>query len=147
MKIIISSRRQVYERIETYRFKLPVVISILDVHNLSGNQKPIKTDSPVLTLRFSDATPKGRLGCKLKLFTLKEANKIIDFINNRPDKCRCIIIHCARGVSRSAAIAAGLLYGFYGVGGYALEPPFNPNKHVLKIIYHAIDKHIAGVNK
>lgn len=141
----MSSRASVHKNISEYYLEKPIIISILDTHKLSGNFKKIKTDRPLLTLRFNDATPKG-IAKKMKLFTKEDAKKIIDFVIKNHYKTRCIIVHCARGVSRSAAIAAGLLYGYYGVTGFAEKPPYKPNKHVMKIMIDEIQKHIDKVN-
>ena len=145
MLIVVSSRKDIYENIETHASRFPAVISILDIHKMGNNQKPIETDRPLLSLRFSDATSKSRIK-KIKLMTMKDAEAIVEFVENRPDNCRCIIVHCNRGRSRSAAIATALHYGFYGHLGNFVKKPYKPNEHVLTLTLRVIEKVIRKIS-
>jgi predicted protein tyrosine phosphatase len=67
----------------------------------------------ILRLSFYDVEYRYHLTCKQfpKIIpTRNHVQKAIDFYNKTKDKATGYTIHCWRGVSRSAAIAVGILY-------------------------------------
>jgi len=108
-----------------------VLISINEPEDTPYELLLDRNDSRILTVAFSDVTGKVYQDGILKYTPLGDetAMKILDFINIHQGKD--IIIHCAAGVSRSAAICLYLNL-FHG---YELKPRFwsvsNPNCYVL----------------
>jgi predicted protein tyrosine phosphatase len=112
---------------------LPNNTVLISINEEYGELYPLQIDrlnSSVLTLQFSDITSDiDRGGIIYHKITDEIALKILDFINFHEGKD--FIVHCAAGVSRSAAICL-YLHLFHG---YTLKPRYwslsNPNKYIL----------------
>ncbi len=89
-----------------------------------------RQSSKVLTVVFDDITaPKQFEGTDLKVMDGDDTVKILDFINIHKDKN--FIIHCAAGISRSAAVAL-FISRYYG---HTLKDRYwsicHPNYYIL----------------
>ena len=114
---------------------LPNNTVMISINRQNGELFRLKLDrssSKILTVRFDDITSKYIDERTQKIYypiSDETALKILDFIEIHQGKD--FIIHCAAGVSRSAAIAL-YLHLFHG---YELKKRFwqtsNPNKYVL----------------
>jgi len=119
-----------------------VLISVNREHEPLFSLKLDRQNSRILTVKFSDITAKNideRTGTVFSPIDDLTALKILNFININSGKD--FIVHCAAGVSRSAAICL-YLHLFHG---YELKPRFwslsNPNKYVLGQLI--VSRHMA----
>ena len=83
----------------------------------------------VLRVTFDDIE-EPRFG--LKLFSNKEADKVIDFIDRIEGKVDHVVIHCRFGQSRSPAIARFISERYDLSNGYRLYPTHN--RHVYETL-------------
>lgn len=81
-----------------------------------------------LNIEFSDIT-KEMDSSEVKLMTLGDAQKIHDFVESLPDEVEKLIVHCYAGVSRSAAVAAGIAQVKFGDDKEYFKK-YVPNMHV-----------------
>lgn len=121
---------------EAKEFKyLPNNSVLISINEIERELYPLaidRSDARILTVRFSDVTHcRKSMDGKIDYKPINDeiALKILDFINIHSGKD--VFIHCAAGVSRSAAVALYLNL-FHG---YELKPRFwqtsNPNKYVI----------------
>ena len=114
-----------------------VVISITDVEAEPANIHPNSKNNilAVLPLKFDD------LDFGPTAMTEKDAEKIVNLINNLPDKCRHVVVHCEAGISRSAGVAAAIMKHLYGVDWVIFENPrYNPNMHCYQTLLEAFNQ-------
>ena len=113
---------------------LPNNTVLISINGTLDGLVPLKLDrqsSKVLTVVFDDVTDKDKKfeGKTLKLIDGDTALKILDFIEINKNKN--FLIHCAAGISRSAAVAL-FINRYYG---HELKPRFwsvsHPNCYVL----------------
>lgn len=110
-----------------------VLISINEVDDELWRLHLDRLSSKVLTVRFPDITAKLEYKGNLLLpISVETALKIINFVNINQDKN--FIIHCAAGISRSAAVALFINREY----GHELKPDFwrlcHPNPYVLGLL-------------
>lgn len=79
-------------------------IAMISISEPDRIAEGVKDDrwAAVLRLQFHDI-PKAWQN--YVLFSEEQADQIIDFIEEHTDTCKAIYVHCAQGVSRSAAVA------------------------------------------
>jgi predicted protein tyrosine phosphatase len=130
---IPASRREVETR---PLVRVPhVLISIRD----PGSRKPrlfkhgLRRDT--LFVEFHDAEPlEGfTLPPEIKLMTPKHAAKIWAFVLKHIGVIGAVVVHCEQGMSRSPAVAAGILTGL-GLDASELMQTFQPNAYVLRLM-------------
>ena len=117
---------------------------MISINEEAGDLYPLSVDpSKVLRLRFSDvrAVTRHTNGIIYKPMSPADAQQIMEFVSMHSDKK--IIVHCAAGVSRSAAIAL-FIHKTYG---HELKPNFwklsdpNPFIYGTLMIRHEYAKH------
>ena len=113
---------------------------------ISVNDRDLLFDQPhedLHSLVFQDIWPEiAQDWPGNKLFTKEQAKDTVEFIRNRilrDDVKKHIIVHCAAGISRSAAIATFIAEKVgYPVGELKKARPFiHPNPWVLKLLREA----------
>lgn len=87
----------------------------------------------ILTVRFADVTKEHNYrGYIIRPISKETTLQILDFIEKNKDKN--FIIHCAAGISRSAAVAQFISEAY----GHGLKPNFwnvsHPNNYVLYML-------------
>lgn len=115
-----------------------VLISIRD----PGTRKPrpfkhrLRRDT--LFLAFHDAEPVANflLPPEIKLMTPKQASEIWAFALKNIGNIEAVVVHCEQGMSRSPAVAAGLLLGL-GLDASELMQTYQPNAYVLRLMLDA----------
>lgn len=109
MIIQVLSKAQA-ERLEPT--KKCAIISITDHEDEVVKFKYNNNIKGVLRLGFLDEDNlryiRNKHNSRYRLFSLKDALKILDFVDEMKDKIEILYIHCVAGVSRSPAIAAAL---------------------------------------
>jgi predicted protein tyrosine phosphatase len=77
-----------------------------------------------------------------KVFTKKDAKKILKMVEKYKKKVQHIVCQCDAGVSRSAAVAAALSKILYGDDAWVFDcPRYIPNPHIYSTILNA---HFGG---
>lgn len=108
------------------------MISIMD------HQRDARVPYPsarVLRLCFDDATESSFWQ---NLMTAGQATMIRDFILQHMDEIELLIVHCTEGVSRSAAVAAGILDGLGENASWIWsDPHYRPNQLVYSLVLNA----------
>jgi predicted protein tyrosine phosphatase len=84
------------------------LISIMDHKRDALDRFPAER---VLRLAFDDAVDTSFWQ---NLITMEQAEAIRDFVLHYRDEIEILIVHCTEGVSRSAAVAAGIVAGLGG---------------------------------
>ncbi len=89
----------------------------------------------VLRLCFDDAT---ELGFWQNLMTQEQADAICAFVLRYGREIDTLIVHCTEGVSRSPAVAAGILGGLRQDEGIIRNnPAYHPNALVYQLVIEA----------
>jgi len=84
----------------------------------------------ILKLIFHDVNPDDCQGNEI-LFSGKHANDVINFMDDLPENINEIVVHCFRGISRSAAVAKAIS------DAYKLDFPGDYcryNAHVYRVL-------------
>lgn len=115
-------RRQVITLSQADAERLPPLPNVAIISITSPERTPaaIEGFDFLLRLAFEDVNfldPELSSRAKEKLpgsFTSAQATRIRDFVENLPQTVRTIVVHCAGGFSRSAAVAVSLhrIYGY-----------------------------------
>ena len=119
------------ESYEIYAF-----ISILDVAGLDCEGYFDRDHDNLLTLHFGDyGEPDEDFPPGAGHFSVKQANKIIDYVEKHKDK-QIMIVHCTAGISRSGAVAAFIndLYGNSYKEFFNDNRQVQPNSYVSRIL-------------
>jgi len=136
MFVIPASRRDVETR---PLVRVPhVLISIRD----PGTRRPrllkhsLRRDT--LFLAFHDAEPAEifALPPNIKLMTPTQAAEIWAFVLKNIGKIDAVVVNCEQGMSRSPAVAAGLLMGL-GLDATRLMETYQPNAYILRLMLDA----------
>jgi len=134
LDIFAASRRDVETRILT---RLPhVLISIHDPVEPPPRLRPNELRRAVLSLVFDDAEPSDDIDNDFVLMTLDDARSIWGVIREHLPHIRTVVVHCDQGVSRSPAIAAGLLIGL-DLNAADIFDTYRPNPYVLRLMLQA----------
>ena len=88
----------------------------------------------VLSLAFDDSVPTAEDGSIM--MKLDDAQAIWRFVNDHLPYINAVVVHCEQGVSRSPAVAAGLLLGL-GQSAADIFDRYKPNLFVLRLMLHA----------
>ena len=89
----------------------------------------------VLRLCFDDA---AEAGFWQNLMTPEQADAICAFVLQHARQIDRLIIHCTEGVSRSPAVAAGILAGLrQDEGQIRFNPAYQPNPLVYRLVREA----------
>ena len=96
-------------------------------------------------LSFEDKDPSAYLlkddpNNPMKLFTEKQANMVIDFVEEVKDKIEMLVVHCEAGISRSPAVAGAISKVLFGDDSAFFKGPYKPNMHVYRTIIDAAHK-------
>jgi len=135
MKIEIMGHKAVYKRLEDNPANTGIVLiadDALDIQNtILDNWKNKKI------LFFRDITDASGY----KAMTAVQATEIKDYVLSKKDSMETLIISCHAGVSRSPAIAAGLLAGS-GKSDMHIwrNPQYSPNILCYKRMLRAFNK-------
>jgi predicted protein tyrosine phosphatase len=133
---IPASRREVETR---PLVRVPhILVSIRD----PGTRKPrllkhgLRRDT--LFLAFHDAEPSENfaLPTEIKLMTPKHAAEIWAFVLKHIGEIDAVVVNCEQGMSRSPAVAAGILMGL-GLDASELMKTYQPNAYVLRLMLKA----------
>jgi predicted protein tyrosine phosphatase len=91
-----------------------------------------------LSLAFDDAEPTAsfQLPVSVRPMTREHAGSIWSFVLRHAGEVETIVAHCEQGMSRSPAIAAGLLIGIGQDADFILRN-FQPNNYVLQLMLEA----------
>lgn len=91
-----------------------------------------------LSLEFDDAEPTAnfQLPASVRPMTPGQAESIWSFVLRQAGEVGAIVAHCEQGMSRSPAIAAGLLIGMGQDADFILRNS-QPNHHVLRLMLEA----------
>lgn len=69
----------------------------------------------------------------MRLFSEKDANRVIDFLDRVEGKVDHIVVHCTLGLSRSPAIARFITFKYDLANGFRDHRTFN--RHVFKTLF------------
>lgn len=120
----------------TTQARLPhVVISIRDPGSPIPCLRPHRLRRAILPLAFDDAVPAADPDGSI-LMTLEEAQTIWLFVSDHLPYIGAVVVHCEQGVSRSPAVAAGLLLGL-GQSAADILDRYKPNLFVLRLMLQA----------
>ena len=97
--------------------------------------RPHSLRRAILSLTFDDAVPATEPDGSL-LMTLEDAKSIWWFVSKHLPHIGAIVVHCEQGVSRSPAVAAGLLLGL-GQSAADIFDRYKPNLLVLRLMLQA----------
>jgi predicted protein tyrosine phosphatase len=101
----------------------------------------------VLLLAFDDAEPMDDELDDIRLMTIKDAEAIWAFVIEHLPDVGAVAVHCEQGVSRSPAIAAGLLLGFgLSAGDIFDRDRYRPNPYVLRLMLQARESWVPRAN-
>ena len=143
MKIVILSRDAIAYLKETRSDLTAVanVISVCDPLREPGQNFLFPQGTPnVLSQEFDDIT--SQISWQYKLFTVGQAQEIIDFLRSMDKTKQVLLIHCTAGVARSGAIgrfARQVLRVEFGIDipltdFQRANPSILPNRYVLKTL-------------
>lgn len=133
MEFIVASRDEIEAGIVVR--SAYIVISISDS---DGRPATIIRGSglrDVLFLRFDDTEPESAFG--RQPMRPGQAEQIWKFVQQFRPHVETIVCHCLAGMSRSPAVAAGLMEGL-GEDPAWIFDGFHPNQHVLNLMRAAI---------
>ena len=118
-----------------------IIISIRDYEEEARFNNHNPHIKGVLYLNYNDVEGHGE-----HCMTRRDAEKIIQFVNQHIGSVEHIVVHCEAGVSRSAGTCAGLMQILTSSDRDIFENPrFNPNMHCYKTMLNAyFGKHIFG---
>ena len=129
MKIKVLSRQAFEEFKSDESF---IVISITDPNSekVKIKNKPID----ILSLQFFDLDKDiGQFPYSQFIFTINQAQQILNFVKKYKNKVNLIIVHCEAGISRSAGVAGALSLIYNGTDEYYFEK-YLPNMFVYRKI-------------
>lgn len=136
LDILPASRRDVERRLLV---RVPhILVSIRDY----GSPKPrlhyhgLRRDT--LFLEFDDAEPVANFALPpdVRLMTRADAEVIWSFVLRHRSEIEAVVVHCEQGMSRSPAVAAGLLKGL-GQSPEHILSEYQPNAYVLRLVLEA----------
>jgi predicted protein tyrosine phosphatase len=109
---IIAASREDVERRPLVRVP-HILISIRDPGTPQPRLRYHGARRDVLHLEFHDAEPSEsfRLPPEIRLMADEDAHNIWTFVQKHLGDVQAIVVHCEQGMSRSPAVAAGLLWG------------------------------------
>lgn len=108
------------------------MISIMDHKRDAREPYPA---ARVLRLCFDDAV---ETSFWQNLMTPEQAGMIRDFVLTHQDEIDLLIVHCTEGVSRSAAVAAGILEGLGEDAAWIWrDARYRPNRLVYRLVTDA----------
>jgi len=115
-----------------------VVISITDCDKQDAKLARSSNCKGVLKLKFSDADePQSNV----RLFTPKDARKILRFVEEHSTDSECIVVHCEAGLSRSPGVASALSVLTNGERqDDFFFKHYRPNSHVRRVILDEAEK-------
>ena len=115
--------------------KLPaILISINDMEDEPLEVLHEEKYLDVLRIWFSDID-KEIDDESVKLMSKNDAREILEFVTKYVDKATMIVVHCAAGISRSAAVAAALSLLIQGTeGAYYANRQYYPNIWVKTLL-------------
>lgn len=117
-----------------------VAISVTDSHNSYPDAEiaPSPFRRGVLRLRFDD-TPPGYTDTDCQPFSQAMAAQIVRFVDaNVQSGVRGVVVHCAKGISRSSAVAVCLSEWLNGETAEFFDDYFSPNARVRGIMARTI---------
>lgn len=110
----------------------------------------------ILRLRFFDVMKKEHLGPQQnpkRIPLLKDIKRVYRFYKRTHKKADGYTIHCWRGVSRSTAVALGLLYLIYqdektaGQKLQEIRPEANPHPGIVGYWDNVLNKNLSSINE
>ena len=106
MNFYIVSQKEVVKVAYKYKNNAIAVISIIEPEEAKVDfSKAIIPEHRILRLQFDDIDrPVGTH----TLFTIKDAKKVLEFIQKHIGSVDFFLVHCHAGISRSAGVAAAL---------------------------------------
>ncbi len=134
-RIVVLSRDQA----RSFRAQVPyIVISIHPPGIAPVKLYPDKMRKGRINLEFNDGAPDwGHDGTADVLMSEQQAARIAAFVGKHLNDTM-IVINCMQGISRSAAVAAGIRTGLgFEAEEYELAP-YDPNPHVRRLVHAAV---------
>lgn len=117
------------------------LISIMDHKRDCAERYPAPR---VLRLCFDDAEYEGFWQ---NLMTNEQADSICAFVLKHGRSIHTLIIHCTEGVSRSPAVAAGILGGLRQPEDEIWKnPAYHPNQYVYRLVREAFGRGVHWRN-
>lgn len=110
-----------------------IIISISDIGDSANKFNKSSELVDVLRLWFDDEEA-PHPNC----ITSKDAEKIVNFVNQYIDKVDEIVVHCSAGVSRSAGVCGAIMCILTGSDDYIFDNPnFCPNMTCYRAVLNA----------
>jgi len=109
----------------------------------------------ILELRFYDADSVDHLGPQQAIKRVPEPRDVrgvIEFVNRTKAKATGYVIHCWEGISRSPAIALGVLYLLLGSEEAAakalrrVRPTARPLTRIVELFDQVLGSHLSAIN-
>jgi hypothetical protein len=138
-KVIVWSRRMYESKMPHLKYPAGFYISIA----CSDDTPLVGETSNTLPLLFDDISNPDLVGAhKFVLFNSAHAHKVIRFIKDNEHKSFCVV-HCAAGISRSAAIAEFIadLWRIPYEEFKKVNPGRFPNPHVSSLLREVYREH------
>lgn len=109
-----------------------LLISIIDPNRDDLEDQLSSRYRDMLTLKFSDSNCPD---FDETIFNLSHANEIVDFLNKHDKSFDFLVVHCTAGISRSAAVASGILFWF-GMDNskYKKSKDYKPNYYIYNFM-------------
>lgn len=117
-----------------------VMISIATEKDTWPEYDP-KNCQKVLRMVFHDTSPDA-FGYVNKdfLFTEKQANLILDWVEGIENAADMLVVSCEAGLCRSAAVAAAISNRYFKDDKMFFRPPYVPNMYVYRTLMDKISK-------
>ena len=132
MKVEVMNRSAAKKYARTPNTETSIIVSINDVSDIPNDIK-IGHVKRVLSVFFDDV-------CSGQPYAITEddAKQIVEFVERYKDSVDKIIVHCAAGVSRSAATAAAILKFYTGDDSQIFDAlRYRPNMSVYTKVLQA----------
>lgn len=129
----VCHRIEVLNRIEAEEYDCPYAWGCISITTTEEDLADIPKENRVAILRlvFADLThPWGNY----ILFDDEHAFDILDFVTMHWNRMGTLMVHCDAGISRSSAVAAAISRLKFGEEGEFVDPPFDPNPRVYRIL-------------
>lgn len=133
LDIFPASRHDVERRLLV---RVPhILVSIRDCGSPTPRLRYNGLRRAVLFLEFDDAEPVANFSLPpdVRLMTRADADAIWSLVLRHRNEVDAAVVHCEQGMSRSPAVAAGLLKGL-GQSDEDIWGEYQPNSHVLRLI-------------
>lgn len=144
----MQSRIIVLSRLAAIRFQHREPYVVISIRSPGDSIPKLRFDPfriARINFAFYDTTPEWEVNAEdpVPAMSVPEARRIAAFVIAHWGQ-RHIVIHCVAGISRSAGAAAGILDALSLDPQEFEGPPYDPNRHVRKIVRQELISHMTS---